>query len=156
MTTITHKILHENTGEQLRSYKTPQAVWTGQVDLNEERTYILSDTDFRPIVGNPYEVKELELPEWLAPEDYIQDWVYWDGVFGTMGMDVNQKLAGWMVGLEFDQMAAVKSVMTKKTKSEFTLSIRTQIQNWVDGNDTKSPLSPRQMAAIMPNRFARR
>jgi hypothetical protein len=156
MTTITHKILCENVGEQLHTWKSPQAVWTGQVDLNTEHTYILSSSDHRLTAGKAYEVREYELPAWLDAQEWCDNYFDWGIVLGSFGLDVDQKLAYWLLNLSAEQVAAVKSVMTKKTKSSFVLSIREQIQNWISNGVTASPLSQRQLMAIMPKDWTRR
>jgi hypothetical protein len=148
----THQILCRHTGEYSYTSKDPVAVWEGQVDLEEHHDCILSSDDWRPVTVTKYEVREVTLPDWLSPEEWLRDAVPWKY---NWGMGVNEEWPeSWqrallMIGAP-QRLACVNLLKVKKFRSDFRASLRVQLESWIEGNrEYDSPFSRRQWDALI-------
>lgn len=148
----THQILCRHTGEYSHTAKDPVAVWKGQVDLAETHDCILNSGDWRPVTVDLWEVRDVELPDWLEPEEWIRDRVAWKYTWG-MGVDPEWPEA-WQRGLKgldsAEKLACVKLLKVKTFRSEFRASLRAQLEAWLEGKSQyESPFSYRQWNALL-------
>ncbi len=154
-----HKILFEHLGEYSYTEKQPVAVWReGMVDLDEETTHtIFSSDDWRPCSVTRYEVREVELPDWLLPERYLAHCsdVRWERIWAIL--DVKSWPQSWQEFLfradEFKRNAAVNLLKVKSFRSEFRKSLRAQLEAWLDTPEEErkyaSPFSQRQWQCLL-------
>lgn len=147
---ITHKILYQNLGEVRSTLKTPVAVFTGQVDLEETDMFLLSESDHRLIEDKKYTVHEIELPEWLDANEWIQDSRDWQSTLHGFGSPQPEVVLRWAVTLETEQRIAVQELYTKKIRSPFKKSLKAQIEAWAEASERKyqSPLSAKQLHTL--------
>lgn len=149
----THQILCRHTGEYSSTSKDPVAVWSGQVDLSEKHDCILNSDDWRPVTVDKWAVREVTLPDWLSPEEWIGDWVGWKYTWG-MGVDTEWPEA-WQRALKkldtVERLACVKLLKVKNFRSEFRQSLRAQLEQWLAGLRPTygSPFSPRQWEVLI-------
>jgi len=151
----TYPILYRHMGEVSYTPRRPVAVFEGQVDLTEQKEAILSSDDFRPIKVNRYEVKAIELPDWLDPQEWLRDPLAWEAALSLAEPDWPESWVRLLVDLHPEpkkRSAAAKLLKTKNFRSEFRQSLRNQIVAWIetppDEREYKSPLSYRQWNAI--------
>lgn len=162
MTTMkTHQILCRHTGEYSHTAKDPVAVWAGQVDLSEKHQCILNSGDWRPVTVDLWEVREVELPDWLTPEEWIRDRVAWKYTWG-LGVDPEWPEA-WQRALKgldsAETLACVKLLKVKKFRSDFRASLREQLERWIEASPDErkydSPFSYRQWNALISRHVKR-
>ena len=149
-----HQILFEHLGEYSYTPKSPRRIFENDVDLDTKTTHtILGYDDFRPCPVQRYEVQEVELPDWLTPQEWLREHVRWGFVWNAHP-DVKGWPESWQRFLltldEYRREAAVKLLATKSFRSEFRQSLRDQLEDWLAGNRSyQSPFSTRQWQALM-------
>lgn len=153
----THQILCQHTGEISYTRKDPVAVYVeGAVDLTETVSCILSSDDWRLVSVAKWEIRSVELPDWLAPEEWIRNTVKWKYAWG-MGVDVNWPEA-WqrgLAGLEGSEakLVCAKLLKTKTFRSAFRQSLRDHLVAWLetpaDQRQYGSPFTTRQWECLM-------
>jgi hypothetical protein len=149
-----HEILFQQLGENATSPKDPVEVWTQQVNLQEEIACCRTSDDDGLVMVPKYAVKEVWLPDWLSPEEWLKDTTKWKYLWG---LGVNREWPeSWQRGLaeEFRSdhgasariFAASKLLNQTRFKSEFRKSLRDQLVAWLESSERKhaSALSPRQ------------
>lgn len=131
---VKHRILCEFNGEVSTTPSAPMAVWTGQVDLTEQKTFILSNDDWRQVGGPRYEVREVELPYWLGAREWVINYVYWRYTWAA-GVETSWP-ESWQRGLmelaHERRLACVKLLTTREFRSGFRLSLRMQLVAWLE------------------------
>lgn len=155
MTHTTHQILCRHTGEYSTTSKDPVAVYTGSgVDFEEKAHCILNSDDWRPIDVPLWEVRSVELPDWLAPEEWIANTVRWKYAWGA-GVDSSwpeswQRSLAVMRGTEH-RLVCVKLLKTKTFRSSFRQSLRNQLVEWMEttADRRESPFSLRQWECLL-------
>jgi hypothetical protein len=158
MTMKTHQILCRHTGEISYTAKDPVAIFTGQVDLEETTTCILSSDDFRLVSTKLWEVRSVELPDWLSPEEWIGSTVQWKYTWG-FGVDTSWP-ESWQRGLKnlctTMRLACVKLLKVKNFRSKFRESLRDQLVTWLEtapeSRQFDDPFSRRQWDALLTDR----
>lgn len=162
MPSAKHKILFEHLGENSNTAKDPVAVWENQVDLETEKTCCFYWDDDRPVTIKRYEVREVELPEWLPPDEWIRNrtaWKWFWGFFGCqndLSPEASRKLA-YTKMTATRRFAMAKLLKTKKFRSSFRASLRRQLEKWLDGeSDHENPFSPKQWICLVTKFDARR
>lgn len=153
----THQILCKHTGEYSHTRKDPVAVYTGSgVDFEEKAACILNSDDWRPVDVPLWEVRSVELPDWLEPEDWIADTVKWKYAWGA-GVDVSwpeswQRSLARLRGTE-SRLVCVKLLKTKNFRSPFRQSLRDQLVQWMETPEgqprMESPYTHRQWECLM-------
>lgn len=150
----TRKVLFEKLGEVVDTPPDPVGEWTGQVDLETTKGFILSHDDWRPVEGYRYSVREVELPDWLGTAEWVRDSVAWKWFWGLGGdkswpENWQRKLAlgGFSEG---QRLAMVKLLNTKKFRSGFRESLRNRLESWLnaEGQHT-NPFSRRQWECLL-------
>jgi len=136
-------------------------VWDNQVDLNEQQDCILNSGDWRHVSVARWQVREVELPEWLSPKEWIAEQVAWKYTWG-LGVDPEWDEA-WQRGLlrmsSEHTLACVSLLKVKNFRSEFRQSLRTQLETWLttpfDERKHSDPFSPRQWDCLLTPRLHR-
>ena len=145
-----HLILFEHRGENSCTPRTPVAVWHGQANLEERKIACLSWDDDRLVDVARWEVREICIPDWLNPEEWVLDHVAWRWLWG-FGADPDWPEA-WQRGLRqidrsTDRLACIRLLKTRAFRSGFRRSLRDQLVRWLE-----TPASERQY----DNPFSRR
>ena len=149
----TVKLLAEHFGEISYTKHRPIAVWKGQVDLNETKIALLSHDDWHRVEVPRYKIIEVELPDWLDPEEYIRDQISWEWLW-RLGTP-KEWPKSWQRGLlkletSAQKLACIQLLKTKKFRSTFRESLRDQLVAWLEGDsEYPSPFSPRQWEALL-------
>ena len=148
----THQILLRQTGEVSYTPRDPVAVYEpGTVDLEETTSCCLSSDDWRLVSTKLWEVREITLPDWLAPEEWLRNTTVWKWAWGC-GVDPEWPEA-WQRTLAqggfscAQRIACVKLLGTKKFRSEFRASLKEQLVAWIEnpeGRKYDRPFSQRQ------------
>jgi hypothetical protein len=159
---LTHKVVFVYNGECSTTAPSPLAPYTSEWDervANETGNYILSNDDWRLITMHKYTVRDVQLPEWLPLNKWLNNTTSWKWVFGMVKNGINTDLAPeflfWLASSDLrtpDKLAIVRLMETKKFRSGFRESMRNQVQQWlstpVDDRKYRTPLSPKQMEYI--------
>lgn len=155
---VTHQILFEHRGEVSYTQPDPARPYTpGEVDLEEEKQALYSSDDWRLTKVKRWQVREVELPAWLSPQEYCRDitlQVRLKFLWG-FGADPDWPEA-WQRALAFfgetERLACVKLLKTKTFRSEFRASLRRQLVAWLEADPEArqydSPFSRRQWEAL--------
>ncbi len=152
----TIKILFEHLGEYSYTAKLPRRPYIeDEVNLSEQtRHTILGSDDFRPCPVNRWAVKEIELPEWLPAEEWCKKHLSWQYAWGEgLPQDYDETRARQVAYFFHDaQRRAVIHLLTKKLRSKFRLSLKDQLEDWLDTPQEhrkySSPFSTRQWIAL--------
>ena len=151
----THKILFtRKNNENATTALDPMAPWCEQVDLNETGTFCATHDWDMPVTCKLYEVRDVDLPDWMSAEEWCRSYIEWKYVWGA-GVDRSWP-ESWQRGLArlsfADRFAACKLLAVKKFRSEFRASLCKQIVTWLETTAAErqyaSPLSVRQWEAI--------
>jgi hypothetical protein len=152
----TYEMLCEHTGEISYTRRDEIAIWTGQVDLSEKKQALVSNDMWEPILVDRYELRKIELPDWLKPQEWIRDRIAWKFTWG-FGVDQDWpedwQLECLRMKKDAGLLAVVKLLKTKKFRSGFRKSLHDQLIAWL-GTPKKqraygSPFSPRQWESLV-------
>lgn len=147
----TVKILFKHTGENDGTPKQPHAEWLGQVDLNEFVVVCVSfDNDMLTTTAK-WEVREVNLPEWLPVAEWLNDYVSWGYMWGRgVSPELPEQWQRKLLALPGSiQFAAAELLRVKKFRSEFRASLRAQLESWLnDKSDYVQPFSRKQFGAV--------
>lgn len=171
----THKILYVHNGEVSYTKHDCCAVVTSQegnevtaewrngtvktVDLTQEKEALVSHDNWMIIKVNKWSVSEVELPDWMSPFEWIDDYVCWKYAWG-FGIQEDWP-ESWQRKLKYfssiRKLACVKLLQTKKFRSKFRQSLRNQLEAWLDEVDPqyRSPFSHKQWECICNGYVAR-
>ena len=154
----THLILFKQTGENSDTPRSPACVYVpGTVDLTKTTTCILSSDDWRCVEVDLYEVREVALPDWLSPEEWLSNYTSWKYLWGSgVQQDWSEAVQRALLPLPFDwQYGLVSLLKVKKFRSEYRASLRRQVDEWCatprDQRRYEYPLSPRQFGTLLRN-----
>lgn len=152
----THEILFEHPGENALIAKSPIAVWNEQVDLTTKIRGCRSWDDDGFTLVDRYAVLEVELPDWLTPEEWIRSEVHFRFAFSYTGKEAEESLVRWFAYGELPEErknAIMKLLKTKTFRSSFRESLQKQVLQWLHTSpeDRKfdSPLSPKQWSSLV-------
>lgn len=148
----TYKVVYEFRGEwDTNKAVTPICLledFTG--DLTEQKRGILSFDDFRPAMYDRWQVRSVQLPDWLPFDEWRRR--PWDWHSVTQWGIEDETLGRYLATLDERRFNALRKLMTKNLRSEFRKSLRDQVQAWLDAapqdREYRSPLSPRQWDAL--------
>lgn len=128
---------------------------TDAAKLTETKSALASSDDFRLVTVPAYGTLELDLPDWMDPDEYAGSihfqvsykWFLGLGGNPVWGATWFHKLSSLEVPLRF---ACMKLLNTKKFRSAFRASLRDQLVTWLDGKSTfDRPFSPRQVDCLL-------
>ena len=158
MERITYNIIFTQGGDYTYSaYDVPVKEYNPETDdemLLQKHSQLWSWDDFRTDLVPKYEVRETDLPEWLPISFYISRGWYspqqWRSVFDAPDFET----AKWLLTLDmYARPKIIQLLNTKKFRSEFRKSLRSQIVEWLETEPDKrkyeSPLSMRQWQALL-------
>jgi hypothetical protein len=160
----THRILYQHLGEYSYTPKTPRRVYReGTVDLDAKtRHTILSSDDFRPCPVQKYEVREVELPDWLSPEEWLASTNYlrWHVAMGQ-DLPVEEWPEHWVRWAVYDlgteKRRVIIQLLTANLRSSFKKSLRSQVVEWLEtppeDRKYREPLSVRQWNCLLRPRY---
>ncbi len=154
---VAHKILCKKYGENLPTAATPIRPYTEADEplLSEKATFCMSFDNDMLVSGNLYEVWNVELPEWLSPEEWCTDQVDWKYTWG-MGVEKTWCEA-WQRGLARlnceERYACAGLLKTKTFRSTFRKSLRDQLVAWLEtapeNRKYNNPFSAKQWDALL-------
>ena len=105
--------------------------------------------------AEPYEVKEIELPDWLSTEAYCAQYIRW-GHLWACGADPEwpeswQRVLSLLNNDHAGRVACIDLLRVKKFRSEFRKSIRQRLVTWLEDPEERypSPFSPKQWDSIL-------
>jgi len=169
-TTVAHKILFRQMGENASSARDPFAVVEsieGDIvttpcgrtfDLSTEDGYCYNSGDNRIVSKRVYEVVTIELPTWLPAAEWLARSVQWKYAWGfgvTHSWDA--AAARWIAYSDIGEVLKyelVKLLGAKRSRmrSSFRISLRERVEEWLatpaDDRSYNFPLSPRQQDAL--------
>jgi hypothetical protein len=158
LTMKTVSILCRHYGELTYTAKSPVREWTSAdpVDLTEQKPCIFSPDDFRNVMVNKWEVRPVEVPDWMTGDEYAQHHIQWDGLWTVKGAkDMPQE---WQVYLALyvdnptERLALAKLLAVQNFRSDFRRSLRDQVVTYIetapDQRKYSRPLSWKQMSAL--------
>lgn len=146
---ITHNIVFAHTGENAPTPRDPHCLledFSG--NLHAAATRCMSWDNNMQVEIDLYEVREVALPEWLSPREWLEDHIKW-GYAWNRGVDPNWS-ESWQRGLlklsPGLQVACCKLLKTKNFRSRFRQSLRDQLVQWLENPAPKyaRPFSDRQ------------
>ena len=150
----THKIYYYNYGEMSTTRMQPVRVACPD-DKPEEDIRLMSNDDWRSITCQVSAIGEVELPDWLTPEEWIRNEVYWRY---TWASDIDRRVKSlpeeqqrFIYSLDGSRQQAAAQLLCAKLRSKFKLSLKKQILAWLaDDSDNKfdSPLTHRQWGCL--------
>ncbi len=151
------KILFVRYGENITTELSPLKPYNEETDralLEVTDRYCFSYDDNRLVTENKYELREIDLPDWLSTEDYTARSNYFKWNFILAYTDLCEKLQEKtykIYPLEFWQISALGNLFKVKSfRSDFRRSVFNQVCDWLSQDNPKyrSPLSDRQWSAI--------
>lgn len=102
-----------------------------------------------------YELREVELPDWMDAKSYIKNHDIADEIFYDVGKDISKEVFQKWIDIinksgKQGYRAIVKLVKQETFRSTFRKSLRDQVDAWFanPNPDYPSPLSERQMECI--------
>jgi hypothetical protein len=155
---MTRKILLQQLGENATTAPDPvadvlsqhgdtvTALWPGEttprtISLQEKQTCCLAcDNDL--LVSVPkYAVTEMDLPEWMSPNDFLYHqtaWRYFKGFGGQADWP-----RPWFFRLsklgEAQKYAAIQLLKVRKFRSRFRQQLRSQLETWLNEPEPRFP-----------------
>jgi hypothetical protein len=102
---------------------------------------------------NLYALGEVEVPDWMTCDEYLShqtEWKYYCGFGGQLAWPRQ-----WFFRLikldESAKYAAMKLLNVKKFRSSFRMSLRSQLEAWLNDPEPRyqSPFSPRQWEVLL-------
>jgi hypothetical protein len=106
------------------------------VDLNATDWFCMSSDNDMRVKARLYEIREIELPEWLGTEEWIRNEIDWAYTWGA-GVDPSWPEA-WQRSLftrSFDERYVyAKLLKTKKFRSAWRQEMRDHLVRWMEGN----------------------
>lgn len=151
--------LCEHRGANSYSRHSPVAVWRGQVDLGEKTWACLSFDDDRLVEVPRWSLREVELPDWLDPEEYLRFRFAWEWLWG-FGVERDWP-EPWQRSLlavkardgEAALLACIELLTTRSFRSAFRASLHDQLVAWLETPEEDrrydSPFSRRQWEALL-------
>ena len=150
----THTILYQHLGELSYTEKQPVSVYTGQVDLSEEKNCLYSNDDWRLTPVKKYAVKDVELPDWMSPEEWLYNCNYlkWHRLWSFRGTkELPETWQRKLLQIDGKQLTACAKLLTASLRSPFRQSLREQLVGWLnkEENEYPSPFSWRQWESLL-------
>jgi hypothetical protein len=166
---VKHKILLQHLGENATTSPDPVAAVLSQdgdlvtaqtsggnsftVNLQEKHTCCMNSGWGMLTTVDKYAVAEVELPDWMSCAEYLRHQVEFKYYLGFGGQLTWPRQ--WFFRLvnlgEFARYAAIKLLNVGKFRSPFRMSLRSQLEAWLNDPNPKyqNPFSPRQWEALL-------
>jgi hypothetical protein len=166
----THRVLYQQLGENATTSRDPVAVVIAQdgnevtarsgnreftVDLTATCTVCVSYDNNMLVSKDKYSVGEVELPDWLSPDEWLRNTTRWKYTWG-FGADRSwpESWQRFVAGCgEAQKYSVIKLLKTKKFRSKFRASLREQLERWLDtapeDRQYDSPFSYRQWDCLI-------
>lgn len=162
---VKHSVLCKKMGENATTAADPIRVYNEAEDaklLTVKETFCVSYDNDMLVQCLAYEVREVELPDWLPAAEWIANTTKWKFTWGFgVKKDAPENVQRFVASIE-DQgarLAVVKLLETKKFKSEFRKSLRAQLDAYIatpaEERKFKSPFSPKQWDCLVDRYVAR-
>lgn len=159
MATVKHSVLCKRFGENATTSADPIRLYNEVEDaklLTVTESFCVSFDNDMLVSCKAYEVREVELPEWLSVEEWCANLTKWKYTWG-MGCkkDWPEATQRFILGLKDckDRLACVKLLETKKFRSELRKSLRDQLDQYIatpaEDRKFKSPFSPKQWDCLI-------
>jgi hypothetical protein len=129
----------------------PVAVWCGQVDLEATGVFCRSFDDDGLVSAKLYELREVTLPAWLSPEEWIGGMVQWKYTWACVPFEAPELVQRAFFALSFEEQFLLGRLLNARPKASegFLASLREQTWAWILGERTHArPLSNRQLSAL--------
>jgi hypothetical protein len=149
----TVKYLMKQYGEYVYTARDIFEVYTGQdYDTEADAGCIRGYDSWQHAPKNLYAVQEIEIPEWMTPEDYIaqeHNWKWYTKIGGTedLGKQAFEKITRITNGAL--RLACIKLLKTKKFRSDFRKSLKSQLLTWIENGEYALPFSWKQERALV-------
>lgn len=120
------------------------------VDFSEKVLVCRNWDDDGLISVERFRKSEIEIPEWMDEEFYLQNYIHFKFAIGLAGekfvLSLNKVQLKNLLGLSVGYKYFIGKYLKGNTKSSFKLSIKEQIWNWLSNENNKYevPLSPKQ------------
>ncbi len=148
----TVKFLMRQSGEFVSTPRNIDSPFVGQdYDKTKMADTIRSNDDWRPEPKLMYAIEEIEIPEWMSPDDFSEhNWTWYKRIGGTeeLGKSVYDKIIGIKNGTL--RLACMKLLNTKKFRSSFRESLKNQLVAWIQDINPKfkEPFSIKQQHSL--------
>ena len=157
MATVKHQILFSRgNNEQYYTSLDPicdaSEIEARGINLDAMWHGILYHDDWRPMSAKKYEIREVELPDWLSVSEYCSRVKSDREALVTQLSGLTGKQALALIDLDIEKRAVcVKLLETKKFRSSFRQSLRDQLDRWIDDAEKKydSPFSWKQWSCLL-------
>jgi hypothetical protein len=153
----TVKFVSKHFGENSTTSKSIVSVYDplNPPSLEEMKWCCLSYDNDMMVQVHLYGIKEVELPDWMNPEEFVYSTTninyYWLWGFGA-DKDWPES---WQKGLmaipsQLERYVAIKLLKTKSFRSEFRKSIRDKVVEWLESSERKyaSPFTQKMLNAV--------
>jgi hypothetical protein len=153
-----HKIVYAHYGEISYTAKQPSCLLEDfNGDINEQVMCCFSSDDFRLVPVNKYEVREITLPDFLSPKEWINNEVYWRYTWGLCKglIDEPENIQRFLYSVrnEATRLAIWKLYKTVNFRSSFRESLKDRLITWIDepaeARQYDFPFSQKQLDCIV-------
>jgi hypothetical protein len=150
---FTHKIVFVNNGENCGTYDPYCELSSFNGDLEAKVSRCMSWENDMLVSTNLHVVRDIVLPEWLSPAEWIENNIAW-GYAWNRGVDAGWS-ESWQRGLlklaPGLQVSCIKLLKVRNFRSGFRKSLRDQLVNWLEDPAPKytRPFSDRQEGALV-------
>lgn len=127
------------------------------VSMDEADSFCWTADDCRLVQKKVWGYRDVDLPDWLSPEEYLSERERWEYSWG-MGMPLDWP-EPWQrfvvsVGDPDRRLGVIKLLKAQRLRSPFRISLRKQLVEWLETPPEErrfdSPFSPKQWAAVLP------
>lgn len=146
-------------GEYQDSPRSIEAPYIGQdYPKDEIHPTIRNSGDWRPMSKLRYAIEEIEIPEWMTPEEFVyntHNWKWYKKIGGNEDLGRKAFFKITTINNGVLRLALVKLLKQKSFRSDFRQSLRLQLEKWL-GNDNsyQYPFTDNQMKYVI-NDFLR-
>jgi hypothetical protein len=164
-TMVKHLVLCKKTGENATTAADPIRLYNEATDaalLTVTDSFCVSFDNDMLVSCKVYEVREVELPEWLSVEEWCANTTKWKYTWGFgVKKDWPEAIQRFVSEVEGEgaRLAVVKLLETKKFKSEFRKSLRAQLDEFIAtpaaDRKYKDPFSRKQWDCLVDRYVAR-
>jgi len=146
-------------GEYSTTERSIEGVYTDDMDIDFEKEHlcIRNSDDWTPCSKKLYELKDVEIPEWMEASKFNPLlWMQYTRIGGNedLGENAYNELTEFMYSNERLVEACLTILKVKNFRSDFRKSLRTQIDDYLVGkSEYSTPLTQRQVDCVLPNYY---